>query len=97
MSDADHRDLVTEARADRAVLHELRERIQGLHGSISDARKAEFDGLRREFAALQEDFETLHDRDMARDLDRGAHRAWRVRARSLTARVVEFAGTSTSR
>lgn len=96
MNDADRVDLVAEARADRALVRDLREHIEGLHGTLSEARRAEFDGLRREFAELHDDFETLHERDMAGDLDRGAHHAWRARAQHLTARVVEFAGTSTS-
>ena len=96
MDNADRADLIAESRADRAVLLDLREQIEGLHGTFLVARRAEFDGLLREFAELHDEFETLHVRDMAGDLDRGAHHAWRARAERLTARVVEFAGTSTS-
>jgi hypothetical protein len=96
MDDADHGDLIAESRADRAALLDLRQQIKGLHGTFLEARRAEFDGLLREFAELRDDFEMLHVRDMAGDLDRSAHHAWRARAEQLTARVVKLAGTRTS-
>ena len=60
MSDALHKDLAAEARADGAALHELRQHLGALHGLMSYARKADIDGLCREFVVLHDEFEDLH-------------------------------------
>ena len=54
MRDVYHRDLVEEARAERGALHNLGERIQAMHSTILNTPRADFDALRREFAALHE-------------------------------------------
>ena len=94
MYDAQHQTHVNEARADKAVLHDLRQRIGDLRGSMSPTAKAEFDALCREFATVRDDFETLHRLGATGHVDRAAHRDWRARAESLTARVIEFSGAS---
>ena len=88
MSDAFHRDLMAESRADGVALRELGERLKALHGAITIARKTDFDRLLREFAALRDDFAALHAEDMSGRVDQRAHSCWRARARHLAASVV---------
>ena len=52
MSDGFHKQLVAEARADIEALRDLGEHIRALPGMMSNARSADVDDLRREFAAL---------------------------------------------
>ncbi|HEY1293207.1 MAG TPA: hypothetical protein VGJ60_09015 [Chloroflexota bacterium] len=96
MSDAFHRHLLVEARADGAALHELGEHLGALHGMMATARSADVDGLRQELLVLHDEFEVLHDQDMAQRLDQDAHRSWRARVKQLTARVDGVVGTATS-
>ena len=87
MSHEFHDELVGEARADGETLQVLREHLEGLHGVLSSARRADIDGLRREFDVLHDEFEALHHQDMDHALDRSAHDSWRARVRRLTERV----------
>ena len=92
MSNAFHSQLVEETRADIAALDELRKHIRGLWGIMSTARRADVDEIRRQFAALREEFQTLHDQDMEHDLDRDAHVSWRARVKCLLVRIDQVAG-----
>jgi len=82
-----------QARADGAVLHDLLERIHGLHLSAMSPTHHELDALQQELTVLYEEFDMLHTRDLSGDLDRCAHDAWRARVRRLTTRLDHFSGT----
>ena len=96
MSDAFHSELLEEARADGAALHELGQHIAALHGRMSIAPGSDLDDLRREFDALHEEFEALHHADMEHRLDQRAHGVWRARVKHLTERVDGLAGVPTT-
>ena len=85
-----------ETRADGAVLLDLSERMHDLHRSAMPRTCHQWDALHQELAVLNEEFDTLHTRDMSGDLDRRAHDAWRARVRRLTTRLDHFTGTSTT-
>ena len=97
MSDAYHRDLIAESQADGLALRELRECIRLLQlappqpSTNALGKRADFDALCHEFAALHDEFEMLHVQDMEGNIDPGAHRSWRERARRLGANVVGLA------
>jgi hypothetical protein len=82
-----------QARADGAVLHDLSERIHGLHLRAMSPTHHEWDALQQELTVLHEGFDLLHTRDLSGDLDRRAHDAWRARVRRLTTRLDHFSGT----
>jgi hypothetical protein len=91
MRDAFHSQLVAEARADSAALHELGQRMATLHEVLSGAPWAEVEDLHREFENLHDEFEALHREDMEKRVDQSAHRSWRERMRDLTERLDRLA------
>jgi hypothetical protein len=83
MVDVDHQAWAEEIRADGAVLLDLAEHMHALHLSAMSRTRHQWDAFHQELAALNEEFDTLHTRDMSGDLDRPAHDAWRARVRRL--------------
>ena len=95
MSDAFHEPPGRGARRQRGITR-VGKHFGALYGIMPNARKADIDGLRREFGIVHQELEALHDQDMEHRLDQSAQRSWRARVRRLTVRVDGLADGATS-